>query len=300
MTWYTRIRLILVMALWAACFPLITLGLEFTPHLAFAALRAALAGACLLALGWLLGRRLPASRDTWYLLGITALGSTTLGFLGMFHGAEFVSPGMATVIANVQPMLAAVLGHALLGEKLGPKSIAGFTTGFAGILVISSFGGSASETFPAGFLYILLAAVGVTVGNVAMKRLSGRIDALMAVGAQLLLGAVPLALLSAVTEDATAITWSGRFLVALLALSVLVTATGFWLWFKALEETTLYQANALTFLVPVFGLAAGFLLFDESLGWTAIVGGALVVAGIIVVEGGDARPLVSTNGSSRS
>lgn len=31
-----------------------------------------------------------------------AFGATTLGFLGMFHAAEFVSPGLATIIANAQ------------------------------------------------------------------------------------------------------------------------------------------------------------------------------------------------------
>lgn len=38
------LRLLVVMGLWAACFPLITIGLDLVPHLAFAAMRAALAG----------------------------------------------------------------------------------------------------------------------------------------------------------------------------------------------------------------------------------------------------------------
>lgn len=41
-----------------------------------------------------------------------------MGFLGMFHAAEFVSPGLATVIANAQPIIAAVLAHIFLGEHL--------------------------------------------------------------------------------------------------------------------------------------------------------------------------------------
>jgi drug/metabolite transporter (DMT)-like permease len=36
----------------------------------------------------------------------------------MFHAAEFVSPGLATVIANGQPLLAAILADAVLGEKI--------------------------------------------------------------------------------------------------------------------------------------------------------------------------------------
>ena len=48
MTVGVALRLVVVMGLWAACFPLITLGLGLAPHLLFAALRAALAGLLLL------------------------------------------------------------------------------------------------------------------------------------------------------------------------------------------------------------------------------------------------------------
>ena len=39
MTIGAAFRLLVVMVLWAACFPLITIGLDLAPHLAFAALR---------------------------------------------------------------------------------------------------------------------------------------------------------------------------------------------------------------------------------------------------------------------
>ena len=55
MTAGTAFRLVLVMGLWAACFPLITLGLELAPHLAFAAMRAAIAWPSLVGDGALAG-----------------------------------------------------------------------------------------------------------------------------------------------------------------------------------------------------------------------------------------------------
>ena len=41
------VQLVTIMVLWAACFPLITLGLSSSPHLTFAAMRSGLAGAAL-------------------------------------------------------------------------------------------------------------------------------------------------------------------------------------------------------------------------------------------------------------
>ena len=80
-------KLVLVMLLWASCFPLITAGIDSAPHLTFAATRAFLAGAALLVLGVALRRSLPRGMRMWLLLAVTGLGATTLAFLGMFHAS---------------------------------------------------------------------------------------------------------------------------------------------------------------------------------------------------------------------
>ncbi|MDX1421894.1 MAG: DMT family transporter [Kiloniellales bacterium] len=274
------------MALWAACFPLITIGLELAPHLAFAAMRALLAGLCLVLLGVLLGRPVPRSLRSWALIALVGLGATSLGFLGMFHAAEFLSPGLATVVANTQPILAAVLGHAILGERLGAAGKAGLMVGLAGIATIAWPGLATGEIrgYALGIAYVVLAAVGVSVGNVAIKRLTGQVDAVMAMGLQMLIGAAPLALVSILTEDVASLAWSTEFALVLVTLSVFGSALVFWLWFSALEKVDLNRANAFTFLVPIFGLAVGAALFDERLGWLQGVGVALVLSGIALVQ----------------
>ena len=222
MTIRVALSLLIVMGLWASCFPLITIGLDLAPHLAFAAMRAVLAGLCLIATAVLLRRPLPRGGRIWALLLLVGLGSTSLGFLGMFHAAEFVSPGLATVIANTQPLLAAILAHVVLGEKLTARGEIGLIIGFIGIIGMGSAGlvSGAIRGYALGIAYISLAAVGVAVGNVTIKHLSDEIDATMAMGLQLLLGAAPLALLSALTEDFSSVAWSGEFVIILVTLSV--------------------------------------------------------------------------------
>ncbi|WP_235017125.1 DMT family transporter [Tistlia consotensis] len=280
------LRLLAVMILWASCFPLITIGLGLAPHLAFATLRATLAGLGLLTLGALLRRPVPRGARSWALIALAGFGATSLGFLGMFHAAEFVSPGLATVIANAQPIVAAVLAHAFLGERLTATGKAGLVVGMAGIAAIAWPGLVAGDVrgYRLGVAYVALAAVGVSIGNVAIKRLAGQVDAIMAMGAQLLVGAVPLALGSMLTEDLTSLTWSSDFLVVLLALSLLGSSLAFWLWFSALERVELNRANAFTFLVPLLGLGIGAGLFGERLLWAQAAGAVLVLAGIVLVQ----------------
>lgn len=284
------LRLLAVTLLWASCFPLITLGLDLAPHLAFAAMRAALAGLCLLVLGTLLRRPIPSGGRSWLLIALTALGATTLGFFGMFHAAEYVSPGVATVIANAQPLLTAILAHTLLAEKLSVTGGLGLVVGFAGIVAISSPGFVAAyeSSYAVGIGYISIAAAGVAIGNITIKRLSGEADAIMAIGFQLVLGAVPLTLLSVLTEDLSSLAWSTEFVVILFLLSLFGTSLAFWLWFTALERVELTRANAFTFLVPLFGLAIGSAFFQERLSGIQAGGVLLILTGIMIVQRGGA------------
>jgi len=284
----TVIKLVLIMLGWAICFPFITAGLDSAPHLTFAAMRALLAGAGLLALGVAFRRRFPSGLKVWMLLALTGFGATTLGFFGMFHAAEFVSPGLATVIASTQPLMAAVLAHAVLGEQLDRRGKIGLLFGFVGIVTITSpqLLSSSSGSSALGVAYISLAALGITISNVIIKRLAGTVDSLLAMGIQLLFGGLLLALAASFTESPSTTDWSIRFTLVLLVLAFLGTSLVYWLWFSVLETVELNRANAFSFLIPVFGLAIGIALFEEDFGWLDALGATMTVFGIeLVIRG---------------
>lgn len=276
----------LVMLLWAICFPLITVGIELAPHLTFATLRAFIAGASLVSIAFLLRRPIPKGVRIWMILVAVGFGATSFGFLGMFHAAEYVSPGIATVIANTQPMLAAVLASAVLGEHLDWGGKFGLALGFSGILVITApqLLAAPTGTYVIGVAYIFLSALGITVSNVLIKRVVGEVDALMAMGFQMLIGGLPLLAAAWAYEQPFNVVWSGRFLFALIGLSIPGTALVYWLWFSVLERVPLNRANAFSFLVPVFGLSMGVALYGETIGWSEFVGIAMTVLGIVFVN----------------
>ncbi len=278
-------KIVLVMLLWAVCFPLISIGIEEAPHLSFAALRAILAGLTLTILAFAYRRPLPRGARTWAIVSAIGVGATSLGFLGMFHAAEFISPGMATVIANTQPLLAAALAVAVLDERLAARGKIGMAFGFGGILVITSpelFSANQSD-YLLGVAYITLAALGITASNVLIKRLAGNVDGLMTMGFQMLIGGIPLMLAAAIMEEPGSIRWSFTFVWALIALALPGTALVYWLWFSVLETTPLNWANAFSFLIPVFGLTMGIMFYGETLGWVQILGIMLTVFGVWLV-----------------
>jgi drug/metabolite transporter (DMT)-like permease len=280
-------RLALVIILWAVCFPLIAVGLAAAPPLYFGALRAFVAGLGLLLPAALLRRPLPDRRAWPGLLG-AALAATSLGFMGMFLGGGIISPGLATVLANTQPLIAAVLAYAALNERLGRGGVVGLLLGFAGILLIALSGSQGEEatTTPLGVIYVLLGAVGVAGGNVLLKRLAGRVDPLMATGWQLLLGGLPLLLASLAFEAPIRVAWSPPFVAILLALGLLGTALAFVLWFSLLGRAELTRLNSFTFLTPVLALLIGVLFFGERLPPLELGGIGLTLVGTLWVSRG--------------
>ena len=293
----SMVKVIAVMLLWAACFPLITAGLELAPHLTFAALRAFIAGTALIGTALALGRPWPTGRHTWLLLIVAGLGATTLGFLGMFHAAEFIAPGMATVIANTQPLLAAALAYVVLKERLGILGTTGLVIGLVGIAIIAAPAFSAkqgSDDFALGVAYVLLAAFGITVSNVSFKRLAGEVDALMAAGTQLLIGMVPLIVFALLTESPGDVDWSTRFLLNLFGLSIPGTALVYWLWLSVLETLPLTRANAFSFLVPIFGLSMGIAFYGEALTVSIAAGATVAFLGIFLVNRDNHAALATT------
>jgi drug/metabolite transporter (DMT)-like permease len=279
-------KIVLVMFLWAVCFPLITAGFAYAPHLTFAALRAFLAGAALISLGLVLGRPLPRGHRVWIMLAFIGLGATSLGYLGMFMAAEFVLPGIATVLANTQPLMAAILAGFFLNENLGRVGWIGMGLGLGGIVLIAlpqMFAGS-SGNFSLGLAYILMAALGITISNVMIRSIAGRVDPIMAMGAQLLIGGVPLMAGAVFFEDIASVDWSANFLFILIAISLFGSSLAYWMWSEILRTTELSRANAFSFLVPAFGLAMGAMFFGERIGLLEFAGIGLTLAGITLAN----------------
>lgn len=280
------LQIVIVMFLWAICFPLIKVGLPFAPHLTFAAMRAFIAGAILLVIALILRRNQPKGLKNWFILTLIGLGATTLGFFGMFHASEFVSPGIATVVSNTQPLMATLLALLILGEYLDARGKLGMFLGFSGIVLIALPGllSTSSSAYLTGIAYILLSVLGITISNVMIRYIAAQIDALTAMGWQLILGSIFLALIAILTEDTSSVEWSPEFILSLVGLSLPGTALAYWLWCHVLKKTELNRANVFSFLVPIFGLAMGIAFYEETYDLLVVAGISLILLGIILVN----------------
>lgn len=279
---------IFVMFLWALCYPLVATGLSYVPPLFYGFLRALLSGLVLLGLGRILGRPLISGRRNWVLVCAIGFTATTIGFWGMFYAGGILSPGLATVLSNTQPLIAAALAFPFLHERIDRRALMGLLIGFSGVLLMSLGSGSLpEETLVLGIAYILVAAIGLAIGNVIMKMIATSVDIINAMGWQLLIGAMPLVLLSIAGETYHTLNLDMTFLINLLILSLLGTALPFVMWFWLLQKKPLHKLNSYSFLTPVIGLGLGYIFYAESLTAVQFGGAIAVISGVWLVNEGN-------------
>jgi len=153
---------------------------------------------------------MPREPSVWIAIVIVGLTATTLGFLGMVFGGGLISPGIATVISNTQPLIAAVLAYYWLNESLTLRQNVGLAIGFFGILLIGLNGNveHTSATHTIGIVYILIGALGIALSNITLKWLAGRGDVWMLMGLQLIVGSIPLFALSFTFESPQNVDWN--------------------------------------------------------------------------------------------
>jgi len=269
---------VFVSLLWALCFPLVGLGLRESTPLVFATLRAAAGGLALIGLALATRRAWPRRPGDWLRVGGVALLSTSIGYGAMFAGGGRVPAGTATVLANVQPLLAAVLAVALLRERCGARRWLALFAAFAGVALLAGVERDGFRT-DAGVGLLLVSALALAGGNLLLKTLAGRTDAVAVNGLQLGLGSAPLFAAAWLSGEPLRVPANSGFWFALLVLAGASTALGAVLWQRVLARAPLNQVNAVSFLIPAYGLPL-MLAYGEPVGGLQWLGGALVLAGV--------------------
>ncbi|WP_248243419.1 DMT family transporter [Microbacterium kunmingense] len=261
---------------WGSCFVAISVGLQDAPLLWLAALRALVAGAALLILTVI--RRAPVPREvrSWTLIGVLGVVNVAIAYAAMFGGTIGLTTGVASVLANVQPVLILLPAWWLYRERPSLRSVAAMLTGLAGLLLIVLPAGAGT-----GAWLSLTAAAAVTAGTLISRAV--RADPFLVATVQLLLGGGILLVAAAIVEGPPVIEWTPGFVLSLLWMSLAGTAATTVAWYAETQRSRLDILTTWTILVPVFGIVLSVGLLQETqsvLGWT---GTAIVIGSVALL-----------------
>lgn len=278
LTWRHFLLALAVVAIWGSNFVVIKGALAELPPLTFATLRFTLA--LLPAIFFLKRPAVP----WWHLAAYGVLiGAGQFGLLFIAMNGH-ISPGLASLVVQVQVFFTIGLAMGASGERLRPFQVGALLLAAAGIGVILMH--TDGTTTPLGLTLVVLAAASWAGGNHVAK-LSGRVNMLAYVVWASLFSAPPLLLLSLTLEGwpamheavigASLATWA-----AVVWQSVGNTMFGYaaWGWLLARHPAAVITPMAL--LVPVFGMGASTLLLGEPMPAWKLGAAALVMGGLAV------------------
>jgi drug/metabolite transporter (DMT)-like permease len=242
----------------------------------------------LVLLPFLVRERARFTRSRWLpLIGIGAL-NTTLPFLLFAWGAERAPAGIGAISNSMAVPFAALGAFAIFGERIGARRATALFSGLVGVAVLASghiAGSNVGAAVAAGTLAALMYGISA---NLLKRYLSDLPPAALA-GAALVCGAIELAPLAFLAWPAMPIPAHSWFSV--IALGVLCTGTAYAIYFNLIQRIGAPRAAMVTWLVPVFGVAWGWLFLAEPLTLSMAIGGALILGGMIFGQRG-ANPRV--------
>ncbi|MAZ10805.1 MULTISPECIES: DMT family transporter [unclassified Limnobacter] len=269
--------------IWTSAFPAAKIGLIDSPPLLFLTLRFLVAGALMLA--WAHWRGTLRKLTLQELGVLSALGLLNHAlYLGLsWTGMGSLSSGLSTILISANPIVVAVLSSFLLREPLTRQKVLGLALGFLGVaFIVRNRIGSTTDTLE-GFLLVLAALLTLAFGTVLYKKWPVRTDIVTGTGFQIILSGLLLLPVALFMEDWSAIAWTPSFAGAFAWLVLVVSITGYQLWFNLLERGSASAASVWFFLTPPLGLLAGAWLLDEPLNWIDFIGIVPVVLGIVLV-----------------
>jgi drug/metabolite transporter (DMT)-like permease len=279
--WLPALALVVLSLTWGYTWVIAKQGLAYAPPFAFAAERCLGGALSLLIVLKLLGRPLKLVAP-WQTLGI---GLTQVAGFMVFQTWALVEggPGKTAVLIFTMPIWTLLLAWPILGERVRGKQWLAAASTLSGLLLIIEPWDMHASLF-SKFLG-LMAALCWAIGTIQIKRLRTNtpVDLLTLTTWQMLLGAVPLILLSFIVPEPPT-QWTISYIGIIGFISIFSTAMCWWLWIYILDRVPAWEASLSILGTPVVAILASRLTFGEQFKGTEIAGILLIGGGLALLS----------------
>jgi drug/metabolite transporter (DMT)-like permease len=275
--------LVLLTICWGINWPIMKIGVQFFPPLAFRSL-------CMLGsipILWLAVRSYGVSlrisrRDLGTIFKLT-IPNVIMWNVCIILGVKLLSSGRAAILGYTMPIWAVLCGLIFFRDNISRLGWCGIALALSGALLLlsSEFVNMAGQ--PLGSILALIAAASWGYGTVLMKRARLQIASIALTFWMILLGALCLALISALFEyDAWRLPNLKEFL-AIAYNALLVFGFGQAVWFSLARTLPPIASSLSVMLIPVLGVFSGMWVLNETPHWQDFVAMLLILAAMSTV-----------------
>ena len=250
-------------------------------------LRVALAATALWILLGITGRRFPNDPSLIGAILLMGIINNVIPFSLILIGQQEIGSGLASVVNAMTPIWTLIIANRFTSdEKFSKNKILGIALGFLGVAVL--IGGDIVQGLTAS-AWAQVAILGATLSygfaGVFGKRFKSQDPIVVSTG-QLTASTLVILPIMLVTEGFFNISQPNiELIVSTLGLSILCTAYAYVLYFKILASAGATNVSLVTFLVPVSAILLGVIWLGERLTTGNLIGMALIVIGLICVDG---------------
>ena len=284
--WQIWTALWIVYIVWGSTYLAIRVVVETIPPLLGAGVRFGVAGLVLVAV-LALQRGFAAVRPTRAQLGGAALVGLLLpGANAVVSVAEQEVPSSIAALLIASVPLWVILLRAGSGDRVSLRGAGSVLVGFAGVALLVRPGEQSGDATVLGLLACVGAALMWASGSFASPRLSLPRDPLSSVGWQMLLGGVAIVAVGlAIGEggDVDVDAFSARSLLALAYLIVFGSWVAYTAYAWLLQNAPISKVSTYAYVNPVVAIFLGWLILDEVVTSTTLVGAAIIVASVALV-----------------
>jgi len=225
-------------------------------------------------------RQMPARRDVWRLIVLSALN------IGVFQALLFVAAyrlpgGLAAVLGAIQPLLVMVLVWAVDRRSPAQATLWSAVAGVVGMAVLLLSPQTVFE--PLGMAAAFLGAACMATGVWLTRRWRVDLPVLSLTGWQLVIGGLMLAPVAwqvdAPLPELTLPQWA-----AYSYLSLAGALLAYSLWFRGVARLPTVAVASLGLLSPLAAVVLGWALLGQSITGTALLGLVVVLASVFAVQ----------------
>ncbi|WP_429951568.1 DMT family transporter [Comamonas sediminis] len=286
------VRLFTLAALWGGSFLFMRIAVPVLGAVPTAFGRVALAALGLLAL-LAFSRLRPAFHGKLGAALVLGVVNSGVPFLMFALAARSLPAGYSAILNATTPLMGVLIGAVAFGERTTGARVGGVLLGMAGVAVLAQTGPVALTGPVLGGIAACLVATACygAAGFLTRRWITARggLDSRqVALGSQwgAVLVLAPFAAWELWRDPGLPATWlAAPPLVwgSMLAIGLLCTAWAYVLYFRLIADVGPLKALSVTFLVPLFGVAWGWLVLGEAATWAHAAGGSLIALALWLV-----------------
>ncbi|WP_415184205.1 DMT family transporter [Phaeovulum sp.] len=268
--------------MWSSAFTSARMIVIDAPPLTALAFRFLFSGIIGVAIALAMGQSWRLNRAQWRATLIFGVCQNAL-YLGLnFVAMQWIEASLAAIIASTMPLMVALFGWLVFGDRVRPLGLAGLVAGVIGVALIMGARLSGGVDV-LGMVLCFVAALALSAATLSVRGASSGGNVMMIVGLQMFVGAALLTV-AAVAFESWTVHWTPRLLGAFAYTTLVPGVLATWVWFWLVARIGAVKAATFHFLNPFFGVLVAAVLLSERLGLADIIGVVIIAGGILAVQ----------------